>query len=124
MNTLKLVSLVRESFCLRCERVTKWILFVPVMMMLFAGSGCVHFNDASEPASWPKPVSATDTKQFDGVFTNQNIKVTNYRSGVPVTDLYDFITGRRNANGSRGSQVEIRASEDGSALHVRLLDGQ
>ena len=124
MNTLKSDSLIRDSFCQRCEQATKWMQFMPVVMLLIAGSGCVHFNDTSEPASWPKPVSAADTKQFDGVYANQNIKVTNYRSGVPVTDLYDFIAGRRNGNGSRGSQVEIRASDDGSALHVRLLDGQ
>src|SRR5208282_3075155 len=39
-------------------------------------------------------------------------------------DLFDFITGRRTANGMLGSQVEIRASKDGSTLHIRLLDGQ
>jgi hypothetical protein len=93
-------------------------------MTLLAGNGCVHFNDESEPPSWPKPISATDTKQFDGVFTNQNVNATNYRSGIPVTDLFDFITGRRTVNGMRGSQVEIRASEAGNALHIRLLDGQ
>jgi hypothetical protein len=92
-------------------------------MTMLAVNGCVHYHDASEPASWPKPVSVTATKQFNGVYANQNCKVTNYRSGVPVTDLFDFITGRRTTNGVWGRQVEIRATKDGSALHVRLLNG-
>jgi hypothetical protein len=100
------------------------MLFMPVLMTWLAGTGCVHFNDASEPSAWPKPASVADTKQFEGDFTNQNLKATNYRSGVPVPDLYDFITGRMSTNGMRGSRVGIRASEDGSVLHLRLLDGQ
>jgi hypothetical protein len=125
-NTLKSVSLIwiLATVCQRRHAVTKRMLFLPVLMAWLAGSGCVHFNDAREPSTWPKPASATATKQFEGDFTNQNLRATNYRSGVPVTDLYDFITGRRTTNGMRGSQVAIRASEDGSALQIRLLDGQ
>ena len=124
MNTLKSVSLI-WIWVTFCQWRLKRMLFLPVLMIAgLAGSGCVHFNDAREPETLPKPASATDTKQFEGVFTNQNLKATNYRSGVPVTDLYDFITGRRTTNGMRGSLVGIRASEDGSDLHIRLLDGQ
>ncbi len=102
----------------------KPVLFIPLAMTLLAGNGCVHFNDKSEPPSWPKPISVTETKQFDGVFKNQNVNATAYRSGIPVTDLYDFIAGRRTTDGMRGSQVDIRASKDGSSLDVRLLDGR
>jgi len=123
MKTSKSISLIRAAPGRRRGDVAKWFLLMPVVMTMLAVNGCAHFNDASEPASWPKPVSVTDLKQFDGVYTNQNIKATNYRSGVPVTDLFDFITGRRTTNGVQGSQVEIRAAKDGSALHVRLLDG-
>src|SRR5271155_1061221 len=124
MKTLKSISLIRVTRCQWRGAVTKRLLLIPVVMTLLRGNGCFHFNDESEPSSWPKPISATDTKQFDGVFTNQNVKATYYRSGHPITDLFDFITGRRTVNGMRGSQVEIRASEDGNALHVRLLNGQ
>ncbi len=124
MKILKSIPVIRVTRCMKRGDVAKRVLLVPVLMALLAGNGCVHFNDESEPPSWPKPMSATDTKQFDGVFTNQNVNATAYRSGVPITDLYDFINGRRNADGMRGSQVEIRASKDGSALVVRLLDGQ
>lgn len=124
MKILKSISMIRVVPGKRSRGVTEWILLIPVVMALLAGNGCVHFNDESEPPSWPKPISATDTKQFDGVFTNQNVNATAYRSGVPITDLYDFITGRRTADGMRGRQVEIRASKDGSALVVRLLDGK
>jgi hypothetical protein len=123
MKTSKSMSLIRVAPGRRRGEVAKRILLLPVVMTMLAVNGCVHYNDASEPASWPKPVSVTDPKQFDGVYTNQNVKVTNYRSGVPVTDLFDFITGRRTTNGVQGSQVEIRAAKDGSTLHVRLLDG-
>jgi hypothetical protein len=124
VKTLKAISLIRVTPCKRRGDVTKRILLLPVVMTLLVGNGCVHFNRESEPSSWPKPVSATDTKQFEGVFENQNVKATNYRSGVPITDLFDFITGRRTANGMQGNQVEIRTSKDGSALQIRLLDEQ
>jgi hypothetical protein len=124
MKMLKSISMNRVTSCKKRGDVAKRVLLIPVVMALLAGNGCVHFNDASEPPSWPKPMSATDTKQFDGVFKNQNVNATAYRSGVPVTDLYDFIAGRRTTDEMRGSQVEIRASKDGSALVVRLLDGK
>ena len=101
----------------------KRILLLPVVLTMLAVNGCVHYNDASEPASWPKPVSVTTRNSLTGFIPTKMIKVTNYRSGVPVTDLFDFITGRRTTNGVQGSQVEIRAAKDGSALHLRLLDG-
>jgi hypothetical protein len=123
MKTSKPISFTRAAPSKRGGDVARRILLLPVVMTMLVVNGCVHYNDASEPASWPKPVSVTDLKQFDGVYTNQNIKATNYRSGVPVTDLFDFITGRRTTNGVQGSLVEIRAAKDGSALHVSLLDG-
>jgi hypothetical protein len=123
MKISKSISLIRVAPGERRGDVAKRFLLLPIVMTMLAVNGCVHYNDASEPASWPKPLSASDPKQFDGVYTNQNVKATNYRSGVPITDLFDFITGRRTTNGVWGSQVEIRASKDGSALHVRLLDG-
>lgn len=124
IKTLKSIPVIRVAPRKRGGNVIKPVLLIPVAMTLLAGNGCVHFNDKSEPPSWPKPIFATDTKQFDGVFKNQNVNATAYRSGVPVTDLFDFMTGRRTANSMRGTQVEIRASEDGGALDVRLLDGQ
>jgi hypothetical protein len=124
MKTFKSVSVIRVAPCKRHGNVTKWVLLVPVAIALLAGNGCIHFNDESEPSSWPKPISATDTKQFNGVFKNQNVNVTAYRSGIPVTDLFDFINGRRTTDGMRGSQVEIRASKDGRELDVRLLNEQ
>jgi hypothetical protein len=123
MKTSKSFSLFRFASGKRRGDVATRIPLLPFVMTMLAVNGCVHYNDASEPASWPKPVSVADPKQFDGVYTNQNVKATNYRSGVPVTDLFDFITGRRTTNGVWGSRVEIRASKDGCALHVRLLDG-
>ena len=72
MKILKSISMIRVVPGKRSRGVTEWILLIPVVMALLAGNGCVHFNDESEPPSWPKPISATDTKQFDGVFTNQN----------------------------------------------------
>jgi hypothetical protein len=124
MKTLKSISAIGVAPCKKRGDVAKRVPFIPVLMALLAGNGCVHFNDESEPLSWPKPISVTETKQFDGVFKNQNVNATAFRSGIPVTDLYDFITGRRTTDGMRGSQVEIRASKDGSSLDVRLLDGQ
>ncbi len=124
MKTLKSISVIGVTPCKSRGDVTKWVLFIPVLIALLAGNGCVHFNDESEPPSWPKPISSKDTKQFDGVFKNQNVNATAYRSGIPITDLYDFINGRSTVDGMRGSQVEIRTSKDGSALVVRLLDGK
>lgn len=124
MKTLKSISPIRVAPRKRGGNVIELVLLLPVVMALLTGNGCVHFNDKSEPSSWPKPISAMDTKQFDGIFKNQNVNATDYRSGIPITDLFDFITGRRTANGMRGSQVEIRASKDGNALAVGLLDGQ
>ncbi|HXR49206.1 MAG TPA: hypothetical protein VN784_17370 [Candidatus Limnocylindrales bacterium] len=124
MKTLKSIPVIRVTPCKKRGAVAKRVLLITVVMTLLAGNGCVNFNDESEPPSWPKPVSATDTTQFDGIFKNQNVNATTYRSGIPITDLFDFISGRRTANGMRGSQVEIRTSKDGSALDVRLLDGQ
>jgi hypothetical protein len=123
-KTLKSISLIGDTPCQRHGEMTKRILLILVVMTLLAGNGCVYFADESEPPSWPKPISATNTTQFEGAFKNQNANVTTYRSGVPVAGLFDFITGRRATNGARGSQVEIRATRDGSALVVRLLDGQ
>ena len=124
MKTARSLSLIRVALGKRLGDVARGILILPVIVTMLAAAGCVHYNDASEPASWPKPVSARNPEQLDGVYTNQNVKVTNYRSGVPVTDLFDFITGRRTTNGVWGSQVEIRAAKDGSALHLRLLNGR
>lgn len=123
MKISKSISLISVAPGKRCGVMAKRILLLPVVLTMLAVNGCVYYNDTKEPASWPKPVSAADSKQFDGFYTNQNEKVTNYRSGVPVTDLFDFITGRRTTNGVRGTQVEIRAAKDGSALHLSLLDG-
>jgi hypothetical protein len=124
MKTLESISAIRFAPRKRGGNMIKPVLFIPLAMTLLAGNGCVHFNDKSEPPSWPKPISVTETKQFDGVFKNQNVNATAYRSGIPVTDLYDFIAGRRTTDGMRGSQVDIRASKDGSSLDVRLLDGR
>jgi hypothetical protein len=124
MKTLKSISGIWVTLCKKRGDVAKRVLLITVVMTLLAGNGCVHFNDESEPPSWSKPISAADATQFNGVFKNQNVNATIYRSGVPITDLFDFITGRRTTNGMRGSQVEIRASKDGSSLAVRLLDGQ
>jgi hypothetical protein len=123
MKPSKSISLIRVALGQRWENVAKRILALPVVMTMLEVNGCVHYTDASEPAPWPKPFAANDLQQFDGFYTNQNVKVTNYRSGVPVPDLFDFITGRRTTNGIEGRQVEIRAAKDGSALHLRLLDG-
>ncbi len=124
MKTLKSISVIRVTPRKKRGDAAKRVLLVPVVMTLLVGNGCVHFNDESEPSSWPKPISATDTKQFEGIFKNQNANATAYRSGAPITDLFDFIHGRRTTNGMRGTQVEIRASKDGSTLDVRLLDGK
>lgn len=123
MKMSKSISLIRVALDKRGGDVAKRILILPLMMTMLAVNGCVFCNDTREPVSWPKPVSDLDPKHFDGVYINQNVKVTKYRSGVPVTDLFDFITGRRTTNGVCGSRVEICAAKDGSALHVRLLDG-
>lgn len=124
MKTLKSIPITRVTPGGRRGNVTKRVLLIALVMASVAGNGCVHFNDESEPPSWPKPVSATDLKQFEGVFKNQNANATTYRSGIPITDLFDFVTSRRTTNGIRGNQVEISASKDGKALAVRLLDGQ
>ena len=96
---------------------------VPVIIsaaLILLSTGCVGFKFKRRPATWPGPISASNLKQFEGVFSNSAPRVTRERSD----DLYSFLIGQGHSHGKRGTQVEIRSSADQKTLHVRLLDEQ
>ncbi len=61
-------------------------------------------------------------KQFDGVFSNRSVDPRTGQPSDQSEELFDFLTGRGHSHGERGTQVAVRSSPDGSAMHVSLLD--
>ena len=100
------------------------ILLTTGTVLFLAASGCVGVKHERAPQSWPKPISAYDVKQFDGVFSNRSVDPKTGQPGDRSAQLFDFLTGRGHSLGMLGSEVEIHSASDGSLLHVRLLDEQ
>ena len=98
------------------------ILLTTAVVMFMATSGCVIVNRQHAPQSWPTPISASDLKQFDGIFRNRSIDLKTGKPDDQSLQLFDFLTGRGHSHGRLGTEVEIRSTSDGSLLHVRLLD--
>lgn len=87
-------------------------------------SGCVYIGSEqhSDPA-WPKPITAKDLRQFDGMYQNDGLLATRDKNQSP-DKLFDFLTGEYHAHDKSGQSVEISSSPDGSVLRIRLLDRQ
>ena len=100
------------------------ILLTTGTVLFLAASGCVGVKHERAPQSWPKPISASEVKQFDGIFSNRSIDPKTGQPGDQSAQLFDFLTGRGHSLGKLGWEVEIRSTSDGSLLHVRLLDEQ
>jgi hypothetical protein len=103
---------------------TKRILQIAVAMTLLTTSGCVAVKNKRAPQSWPKPISATGIKQFEGLYNNRSVDRTTGKPGERTYQLFDFLRGRSHSHGNRGVYVEVSSSFDDTVLHVRLLDEQ
>jgi hypothetical protein len=100
------------------------ILLMAAATIILLESGCVVVCREREPSSWPQPVSAAGTRQYDGDYGNWSVDPKTGRASDDGEQLFDFITGEAHSHGSQGARVEIRSAPDGSALQVRLLDQQ
>ena len=102
----------------------KSLFFLFSAMLALFTSGCIIVQRDPWHSSWPKPVAANDFRQFEGVYRNHGLDAKNENELVSGCELFDFLTGEGHQHGDRGKQVEIRSSQDGSSLRVRLFDEQ
>ncbi len=91
------------------------------MVALLATTGCIVMGNKSAAKSWPEPTSAPDLKSFGGMFHNRSVDRTTGKPGEG-SQLFDFFTGRSHWRVRQGTGVEVRSSEDGASLFIRLLD--
>jgi hypothetical protein len=100
-------------------------LFLPISAMwVLLTSGCIIVQREPSHSSWPKPIVANDFRQFEGVYRNHGLDAKREKELVSGSELFDFLTGEGHQHGDRGKRVEIRSSQDGNSLRVRLLDEQ
>lgn len=93
-----------------------------MMVALLATTGCIVIGNKSAAKSWPEPASAPDLKSFDGMFHNRSVDRTTGKPSEQGSQLFDFLTGRSHWRVRQGARVEVRSSEDGASLFIRLLD--
>jgi hypothetical protein len=96
------------------------VLLIIAALTILAGTGCIHLKRI--PGSWPKPIAATEVKQFEGVFSNLSIDSKTGQIGDRSSQLFDFLTGKGHSNGKQGTQVQIISSPDGTVLDIHLLN--
>lgn len=84
-------------------------------LVLVLSSGCIRMKRQPAPSAWPEPVDVRAVQRFDGVYGSR------LDAGTGRT-LFEFLTNRGLEPGKHGTQVEIRSSQDGAVLQVRLLD--
>ena len=89
---------------------------------LLVSSGCIAVRRQPPAELWHEPQAASDTKQFEGVFSNRSIDRSTGKPGERTAQLFDFLTGQGHSHGKRGVTVEMRCADNGVILVVRLLD--
>lgn len=89
---------------------------------LFVSCGCIAVRHQPPADSWPQPQTISDTKQFEGMFSNRSVDRSTGQPGERTAQLFDFLTGRGHSHGKRGVSVEMRCAEEGAMLFVRLFD--
>jgi hypothetical protein len=100
--------------------VRKVIPITIAALIFISATGC--FTNHPPEKSWPKPVSATQAGQFDGVFRNRSLVSKKAHENDKGEELFDFLTGQGHFNGGHGTTVTVRSDSDGSRLHIRLFD--
>jgi hypothetical protein len=93
--------------------------FGAIFLAVLFGTGCVRTN---RNARWPEPMENPRMVDFDGPYSNWSVDPTDGQQSGPGLELFDFVTDRGHEHGTRGAQTELRESDDGSVLHVRLID--
>jgi hypothetical protein len=92
------------------------------VLILFT-SGCVTTRIDKPEHSWPKPIAATDLKQFDGVYLDSALEMLETGKPAPnTTELFVFLLGPTHSHEGDSNHVEIRSTPDGRHLRIRLLD--
>ena len=99
------------------------IIILTGTLLLFT-AGCVSSQRSSPHASWPKPVTAKELQQFEGVFRNHSFDSQTGKAKKNANELVVFLLGPTHASADAGERVEIRISDDGQLLKLRLLDKQ
>jgi hypothetical protein len=88
-------------------------------LALLSGAGCLRTN---KNALWTEPIANPRVIDFQGLYSNWSVDPTASQASGPGAALFDFVTNRGHEHGRRGTSAELRVSDDGSLLHVRLLD--
>ncbi|MDB6123964.1 MAG: hypothetical protein JWQ71_2957 [Pedosphaera sp.] len=104
---------------------------LPPLLLCLAGiisllfmAGCVSVQRQQPHSSWPKPASARNIRQFEGVYLNHSLDAVTGEAKNTGYELFDYLTGRSHSQGGFGKQVELRVATDGNSMQVRLFDEQ
>lgn len=93
-------------------------------LLSLLNAGCLSGENFPPPDSWPKPVIAASVPQFEGVFLNHSLDSETGKAAENGNELFVFLLGPTHASADAGGRVEIRASDGGQELQLRLLDEQ